>query len=64
MLADLQPLHDKRAYYAAHADEALQIFIEGSQRARRVAQETMEQAREAMHIPHPEAKGQAAKDQP
>jgi tryptophanyl-tRNA synthetase len=64
MLADLQPLHDKRAYYAAHADEALQVFIEGSQRARRVAQETMEQVREAMHIPHPEAKGQAAKHQP
>ncbi len=50
MLTDLQPLHEKRAYYTAHPDEAMQILEAGSQRARRVAQETMEQVREAVHI--------------
>ncbi len=50
MLTDLQPLHEKRAYYTVHPDEAMQILEAGSQRARRVAQETMEQVREAVHI--------------
>ena len=50
MLTDLQPLHEKRAYYTAHPDEAMQILEAGSQRAHRVAQETMEQVREAVHI--------------
>lgn len=50
MLSDLQPLHEKRAYYTAHPDEAMQIFAAGSQRARQVAQETMQQVREAVHI--------------
>jgi tryptophanyl-tRNA synthetase len=50
MLTNLQPLHEKRAYYTAHPDEAMQIFEAGSQRARQVAQETMQQVREAVHI--------------
>jgi tryptophanyl-tRNA synthetase len=50
MLTNLQPLHEKRAYYSDHPDEAMQIFEAGSQRARQVAQETMQQVREAMHI--------------
>jgi tryptophanyl-tRNA synthetase len=50
MLTDLQPLHDKRAYYTDHPDEAMQIFEAGSQRARQVAQETMQQVRDAVHI--------------
>ena len=50
MLTDLQPLHEKRAYYAAHPDEAMQVLRAGSVQARQVAQATMEQVREAMHI--------------
>lgn len=50
MLTNLQPLHDKRAYYSDHPDEAMQIFEAGSHRARQVAQETMQQVREAVHI--------------
>jgi tryptophanyl-tRNA synthetase len=50
MLTDLQPLHEKRAYYDAHPDEAMQVLTAGSERARRVAQETMQQVREAVHI--------------
>ena len=50
MVQDLQPLHEKRAYYAAHPDEAMQILAAGSARARQVAQETMVQVREAVHI--------------
>lgn len=50
MLTQLQPLHEKRAYYTDHPDEAMQIFEAGSQRARQVAQETMQQVREAVHI--------------
>jgi len=50
MVEELQPLHEKRAYYAAHPNEAMQVFTAGSERARQVAQETMAQVREAVHI--------------
>jgi tryptophanyl-tRNA synthetase len=50
MLTDLQPLHEKRAYYTAHPREAMDIFEDGSKKARQVAQETMAQVREAIHI--------------
>jgi tryptophanyl-tRNA synthetase len=50
MVEDLGPLHEKRAYYETHPDEAMQVLVAGSERARRVAQETMAQVREAVHI--------------
>jgi tryptophanyl-tRNA synthetase len=50
MVEDLGPLHAKRAYYETHPEEAMQVFVAGSERARRVAQETMAQVRDAMHI--------------
>jgi tryptophanyl-tRNA synthetase len=50
MVEELQPLHEKRAYYAAHPNAALQVLTAGSERARQVAQETMAQVREAVHI--------------
>ena len=50
MVEDLGPLHAKRAYYETHPEEAMQVFVAGSERARRVAQETMTQVRDAMHI--------------
>jgi tryptophanyl-tRNA synthetase len=50
MVEELQPLHETRAYYAARPNEAMQVFAAGSERARQVAQATMAQVREAMHI--------------
>jgi tryptophanyl-tRNA synthetase len=50
MVEDLQPLHEKRAYYTAHPDAAMQVLEAGSAHARQVAQETMVQVREAIHI--------------
>jgi tryptophanyl-tRNA synthetase len=50
MVEDLGPLHEKRAYYETHQDEAMQVLVAGSDRARRVAQETMAQVRDAVHI--------------
>jgi tryptophanyl-tRNA synthetase len=50
MLTDLQPLHEKRAYYTAHPQEAMDVFVVGSAQARTVAKETMAEVREAMHI--------------
>ncbi len=50
MVEALAPLHERRAHYVAHADDAMQVLEMGSQRAREVARETMEQVREAVHI--------------
>lgn len=50
MLTDLEPLHTKRAYYAAHPQEALDVLVTGSAQARAIATETMGEVREAMHI--------------
>ncbi len=50
MLTALQPLHEKRRHYAAHPQEAMDVLIAGSAQARAVAQETMAEVREAMHI--------------
>ncbi|MCY4515289.1 MAG: tryptophan--tRNA ligase [Candidatus Tectomicrobia bacterium] len=50
MVEDLQPLHEKRAHYMAHPDEAMDVMRDGSRRARQVAQETMAEVRDAMHI--------------
>ncbi|MGE3537962.1 MAG: tryptophan--tRNA ligase [Candidatus Tectimicrobiota bacterium] len=50
MLTDLEPLHDKRAYYTAHPHEAYDVLVAGSAQARTIAQETMGEVREAMHI--------------
>ncbi len=50
MLTQLRPLHERRAYYAARPQEAMQVLLDGSTRARHVAQETMAQVREAMRI--------------
>jgi tryptophanyl-tRNA synthetase len=50
MVEDLGPLHEKRAYYAAHPNEAMQVLVAGSERAQQVAQKTMAQVRDAVHI--------------
>ena len=50
MLTDLQPLHEKRAYYVAHPQEAMDVLVDGSEQARAIARTTMAEVREAMHI--------------
>jgi tryptophanyl-tRNA synthetase len=50
MVEDLGPLHEKRAYYVAHPDDAMQVLVAGSERAQQVAQQTMTQVRDAVHI--------------
>ncbi|MBM3224546.1 MAG: tryptophan--tRNA ligase [Candidatus Tectomicrobia bacterium] len=50
MLTDLQPLHEKRAYYVAHPQEAMDVLVDGSAQARSIAKDTMAEVREAMHI--------------
>lgn len=50
MLTDLQPLHERRAHYAAHPQDAMDVLVAGSAQARAVAQATMAEVREAMHI--------------
>jgi tryptophanyl-tRNA synthetase len=50
MVEDLGPLHEKRAYYTAHPDDAMQVLVAGSERAQQVAQQTMAQVRDAVHI--------------
>jgi tryptophanyl-tRNA synthetase len=50
MLTDLQPLHEKRAYYTAHPQEAMDVLVDGSAQARAIARETMAEVREAIHI--------------
>jgi tryptophanyl-tRNA synthetase len=48
--AFLDPIRERRARYAARPDYIEEIIVEGSRRARAIAQDTMEQAREAMRL--------------
>lgn len=50
MLTDLAPLHEKRAYYMDHPQEAYDVLVTGSAQARTIAKETMGEVREAMQI--------------
>lgn len=50
MLESLTPLHERRAEYVARPDEAMDVIVSGSRRAREIAQETMVQVRDAMHL--------------
>lgn len=50
MVEALQPIYERRAYYVAHPDEAMQVLETGNQQARAIAQETMAQVREAMRM--------------
>jgi tryptophanyl-tRNA synthetase len=50
MVEALAPLHERRAYYAARPDDAMDVLETGSKRAREIAQETMSEVHDAMHI--------------
>lgn len=46
----LEPIREKRLYYDSRKDEVLEIIKDGESRARKTAQETMLQVREAMKL--------------
>jgi len=46
----LEPFRSKRAYYETHMDEVIEILLDGENRARKVAQKTMSEVREAMKM--------------
>ena len=46
----LKPIKEKRAYYDAHPEEVDRILKEGTERARKVAKETMKKVKEAMML--------------
>ena len=46
----LRPIREKRAYYETHPEEVDKILIEGTERARKVAKETMKKVKEAMKL--------------
>lgn len=46
----LEPIRERRAYYAEHMDEVDKMLQEGSQKAREVAKETLNKVRDAIGI--------------
>lgn len=50
MMTFLKPMQEKRAYYEAHPEEVDAILLEGTNRARTVAQAVMKEVRQAMKI--------------
>jgi tryptophanyl-tRNA synthetase len=48
--AFLAPLRERRARYGARPDDIDEIILEGSRRARAIARETLDRAREAMRM--------------
>ena len=50
IIEELKPIREKRAYYEAHPEEVDKILIEGTEKARKVAKETMKKVKEAMML--------------
>ena len=50
IIEELRPIREKRAYYEAHPDEVDKILIEGTEKARAVAKETMKKVKKAMML--------------
>ena len=46
----LEPIREKRAYYEAHPEEVDKVLIEGTEKARKIAKETMKKVRKAMML--------------
>ena len=46
----LEPIRQKRAYYEAHPEEVDKVLKEGTEKARKVAKETMKKVKEAMML--------------
>lgn len=50
IIEELRPIREKRAYYEEHPEEVDQILIEGTEKARKVAKETMKKVKDAMML--------------
>ena len=50
IIEELRPIREKRAYYEAHPEEVDQILIEGTNKAKEVAKETMKKVKKAMQL--------------
>jgi tryptophanyl-tRNA synthetase len=50
LISALEPIREKRRYYEARPDEVDDIIVEGSNRARNLARQTMEEVRKAVKI--------------
>ena len=46
IIEELKPIREKRAYYEAHPEEVDKILIEGTEKARKVAKETIKKLKE------------------
>ncbi|MDD8031677.1 MAG: tryptophan--tRNA ligase [Acidobacteriota bacterium] len=53
LIEEFAPLREKRAYYLKHPGLVWEIFEEGSRKARKAAQETMEKVRQVMGLKLP-----------
>ena len=50
IIEELRPIREKRAYYEAHPEEVDKILIEGTEKARKIAKETMKKVKQAMML--------------
>jgi len=50
IIEELRPIREKRAYYEEHPEEVDKILIEGTERARKIAKETMKKVKQAMML--------------
>lgn len=46
----IEPFRERRKYFSEHRDDVMDIIIDGEERARSVAEDTMIEVREAMHL--------------
>ena len=58
MVAALSPVHERRKHYESRPDEVRDILIDGGQRAREVADETMAEVRSSVGLPFSGSGGQ------
>ena len=47
---ELAPIREKRAYYEAHPEEVMDILMTGTEKARKIAQETMTKVKKSMKL--------------
>jgi tryptophanyl-tRNA synthetase len=47
---ELKPVHERMDYYTSHMDEINSIIEEGNKKARKIAQQTMNEVRAAVNI--------------
>lgn len=50
IIEELRPIREKRAYYEAHPEEVDKILMEGTEKARTAAKETMKKVKKAMML--------------